>query len=52
MQPLRIAAAEHQPAGKLINNNNLAILDHILTVFLVQHLGFEGTIQIAGEGVI
>ena len=36
MQTFRIAPAQHQAAGKLIYNNDLAlIVDHIIAVFFV-----------------
>jgi hypothetical protein len=34
VQPITPSAARHQPAGKLINDNDLAVLHHIFNVAL------------------
>ena len=48
MQTFGETAAEHQTAGKLINNDNLAILNHIITVAVHQSLSLQSTHNLVG----
>ncbi|MBA7700893.1 hypothetical protein ES703_109618 [subsurface metagenome] len=52
MQALGIAAANHQPPGKLIHNDNLTILYYIFAVPSEQDMSLKGALQIASEGII
>ncbi len=52
MQPLGITATEHQPPGELINDDNLAVLDHIIFIAPEKHVGLQGIVQKTGETVI
>ena len=46
MQAITVAAAEHQAAGELIDDDDLIILDHIVAVAFKNELGFERLIDI------
>ena len=49
MQAVRIAAPLHQAACKLVNDDNLAILDYIIPVTLHQCLGPQGSRKAVGH---
>ena len=41
VQAVRPAPARHHPAGELVDDHDLAVLDDVLDVALVQRLGLE-----------
>ena len=49
MQTVRPAATGHQATGKLINNNNFAILHHILLISQEQAVRTQRRIQVMNE---
>src|SRR3989338_6718869 len=46
VEPLAPTAARLQPAGKLVDNDHLAVFDHILLVFVEERLGAHGGLQV------
>ncbi len=52
MQAFRITAAEHKPAGELINDDDLAVLHHVITVTPEEYLCFESIVDIWTQAVI
>ena len=46
MQPLVIAASEHQTAGKFIDDDNTAVLYHIIDIPLHNAVGLHGLIDV------
>ena len=50
MQALVIAAAEHQAAGELVHDDDLAVLDHIVDVPLHHAPGLDGLIDVVVQG--
>ena len=49
MQTVAIAAAQHEPAGKLIHDEHLAVLDHIVLIPLKQGVGLQGLVDVVVE---
>ena len=49
VEALVIAAAVHQSAGKLVNNDDLAVLNHIVDILLHQTPGLHGLVQVMGQ---
>ncbi len=50
VQPFRIAPTRHQPAGELVDDDDLALLvDDVLVVALEQELRLEGVVQVMGQ---
>ena len=49
MQPLRVAAALEHAAGELVDDLDLAVLDHVGDVALVQLLGAERVVEVMHE---
>ncbi len=45
MQTITVAPAIHQTPGKLINNNNLVFLNHIIDIPLKKHMGFQSLVN-------
>ena len=52
VQAIRPAAAEHEPAREVVDDHHLAVLDHVVTVSLVDHVRFQGRIEEAGQLVV
>ena len=46
MQTIGVPAAEHETAGELVHNDNLAVLHHIVNVPLHGAVGFQGLIDV------
>ena len=49
VQALRPAAAFHDPAGELVDDLDLAVLDHVVDVALVERLGLQRLVQVVDE---
>ena len=41
VQPVAPAAARHQPAGELIDDDDLAVFHHIVHIALVERIGLQ-----------
>ena len=52
VEPLIVPAAKHEAAGKLIHNDNLPILDHIVNIPLHHPISLDCLIDVVGEGGI
>jgi len=52
VEPLAVPPAEHQPAGELIDDDDLAVLDDVVPVALIDELGLERLVQVVGELVV
>ncbi len=50
MQTVAVAAAEHEAAGELIDDDDLAVLDDIVNVALHDAVGTDGLIDVVHEG--
>ena len=50
VEALVIAAAEHQAAGELVHDDDLALFDHIVDVPLHHAVGLDGLVDVVGEG--
>ncbi len=46
VQPIGPAPSRHGAAGKLINDNHLAIADNVIDIFLKQHMGTQCRIKV------
>ena len=46
VQALRVAAADHETAGELVDDDDLAVLDHVLDVALEQELRLQRLLQV------
>ena len=49
VEALAPAPARHLAAGELVDDDDLAVLDDVVAVALVQHLGLERLLEVAGE---
>ena len=49
VQALRPAAPFHDPAGELVDDLDLAVLDHVVLVALVERLGLQRLVQVVDE---
>ena len=49
VQAFAPAASLHDPAGVLVDDLHLAVLDHVVDVALVQRLGLEGLAEVIDE---
>ncbi len=49
VQALAPAAAFHDPAGELVDDLDLAVLDHVVDVDLVERLGLERLVEVVDE---
>ncbi len=52
VQALGIPAAEHQAAGELIHDDDLAVLHHIVHVPLHGAVGLDGLVDVVGDGAV
>ena len=52
MQSFTVPAAEHQTAGKFVHDDDLAVLDHIVHVAPHGAVGFDGLIDVVGDGAV
>ena len=52
MQTLGVPAAEHEAAGELVHDDHLAVLDHIVHVALHDAVGFDGLVDVVGNGAV
>jgi hypothetical protein len=50
MQALGIAAAQHDAAGELVDDEHLAVLDHVVDIALHDAVGLQGLVDVVGEG--
>ena len=50
VKALGIAAAEHETAGELVHDDDLAVLDHVVDVPLHEAPGPDGLVDVVGEG--
>ena len=50
VQAVGVAPAEHQTAGELVHDDNLAVLHHIVDVPLHHAVGLDGLVDMVGEG--
>ena len=50
MQALVVAAADHQTAGELVHDDDLAVLHHIVDVLLHDTVGLDGLVDVVGQG--
>ena len=50
VQTLVVAAAEHQAAGELVDNDNLAVAHHVVDVFFHDSAGLDGLIDMVHQG--
>ena len=49
MQPVAPAASRHQPSGEFVHDHDLAVLDHVVDVALVQGVGAERLVDVMQE---
>ncbi len=49
VQPLAVAPAEHQPASELVDDDHLAVLDHIVPVSPHQGVGSQTGVDVVGQ---
>src|SRR4029077_657045 len=49
VEALAPAAPLHDPAGELVDDLHLAVLDHVLDVEVIERLGFERLIEVVDE---
>ena len=49
VQALGVAAAEHQAAGELVHDDDLAVLHHVVDVPLHDAVGLDGLVDVVGE---
>ena len=49
MQTVAVAAAEHEAAGELIDDDDLAVLDDVVNVALHDAVGADGLIDVVHE---
>ena len=49
MEALAPAAAFHDPAGELVDDLHLAVLDHVVDVDVVERLGLERLVEVVDE---
>ena len=52
VQAVGVAPAEHQTAGELVHDDNLAVLHHIVDVPLHHAVGLDGLVDVVGEGSV
>ena len=52
VQALGIPAAEHQAAGELVHDDDLAVLDHIVHVPLHGAVSLDGLVDVVGDGAV
>ena len=52
MQALVVAAADHQAAGELVHNDDLAVLHNIVDILLHHAVSLDGLIDVVGQGHI
>ena len=52
MQTLAVAAAEHQTAGELVHDDDLAVLHHVVHIALHDAVGTDGLIDVVGDGAV
>ena len=45
-RPSRPAAAGHQAAGELVDDDDFAVLDHVVQVALEEHVGLQGLLHV------
>ena len=50
METLVVAAAVHETAGELVNNDDLIVLDHIVNIPLHETPGLHGLVDVVGNG--
>ena len=50
VEALAVAPAQHQPAGELVNDDDLAVLDYVVAVALVQGVGPQGLLDVVNLG--
>ena len=50
MQALVVAAADHQTARELIDDDDLAVLDHIVDIPLHDAVSLDGLVDVVGQG--
>ncbi len=49
VQAVAVTAARHQPAGELVDDDDLAVLDHVIDVALEEVMGLEGLVDVVDE---
>ena len=52
VQALVVTPTEHQAAGELVHNDNLAVLHHIVDVPLHHTTGLDGLVDVVGQGSV
>ena len=52
VQTVRPAAAEHEAPGEVVDDDDLAVLDDVVDVPLVDDLGLDRRLHVAGEAVV
>ena len=52
MEALVVTAADHQATGKLIDDEHFAVLHDVINVALHHTVGFDGLVDVVGEGHI
>ncbi len=52
MQPFRVAAARHHPAGELVNNDDFALAHDVILVALEQFMRAQGLVDVMHDGDI
>ena len=50
VEPFGVAAAQHKTAGKLIHNDDLPVLDYIVSIPLHYTVGLQGLIDMVAQG--
>ena len=50
MQTVAVAAAEHEAAGELVHDDDLAVLHHVVDVPAHQAPGPDGLVDVVGQG--
>ncbi|OQB57389.1 MAG: hypothetical protein BWX98_01567 [Candidatus Aminicenantes bacterium ADurb.Bin147] len=49
VQTVAVAAAGHKTAGELVDDDHLAVLDHVIDVALEEEVGFQGLVQAVNQ---
>ena len=50
VQALVVAAADHQAAGELVHDDDLAVLDHVVDVLFHDAVGLDGLLDVVDQG--
>ena len=49
VEAVGVAAAEHEPAGEFVDDDDFAVFDDVVAVAFHEGVGFEGLVEVVGE---